>query len=43
MSKILPKEIREPAVVVARAKEISEVYGRIECNEQGMSFRLFYD
>ena len=43
MSKILPRELREPATVVAEIAEVNEIYGRVECSDTGMSFRLFYD
>ena len=43
MSRLLPPEVREPAALVANAASLTEVFGRVECNENGMSFKLFYD
>jgi len=43
MSRLLPKEIREPAALVANARSLTEVFGMVHCNEDGMNFKLFYD
>lgn len=43
MSRLLPPEVRDPASLVANAASLTELFGRVECNENGMSFKLFYD
>ena len=43
MSRLLPKEVREPAALVANAASLTEIFGLINCNDNGMNFKLFYD
>ena len=43
MSRLLPREIREPAALVANARSLTEVFGLVHCNDDGMNFKLFYD
>ena len=43
MSRLLPEEVREPVKEIAKTKALSEVFGLVICNEDGMSFKLFYD
>ena len=43
MSRLLPKEVSEPARAVADVAKLSEVFGLVHCNDDGMNFKLFYD
>ena len=43
MSRLLPSEIREAAKMVTQVKSLTEVFGLVHCNEDGMNFKLFYD